>query len=102
MASMLPDTTRSDRPAADTAAILHVLFFGEVADRLGRIFGVPIPAGGCPLSEVQRNLSALLPEASDALSRRGVRAAVGQELVVGDPWVTPGQEVAFFSAFSGG
>lgn len=64
-ASMPPDTLASDRAAAGAAATLHVRFFGEVADLLGR-------------------------------------AAVAQELAVGDPWVLPGQEVAFFSAFSGG
>lgn len=99
---MLPDTIASDRAAAGAAAPLHVLFFGEVADRLGRSASISIPAAGCRLSEVRRILTARLPEAADALTNRGVRAAVAQELAAGDPWVLPGCEVAFFSAFSGG
>lgn len=99
---MRPDTIVSDRGAAGAVAILRVLFFGEVADRLGRAVEIPVPAGGCALSEVGRILAALVPDAGRTLSRRGVRAAVAQEMAIGDPWVLPGQEVAFFSAFSGG
>ncbi|OHB31843.1 MAG: hypothetical protein A2790_03280 [Phenylobacterium sp. RIFCSPHIGHO2_01_FULL_69_31] len=91
------------RPAGLPSAALHVLFFGKVADQFGRSLHLVIPPQGCPLSAVKSALADLVDGGAQALSASGVRAAVAQELVLDDTaWVRPGQEVAFFSAFSGG
>ena len=99
----LIDPPRLNPTAGPTAAMLHVLFFGRIADRFGRVRDIPIPACGCPLSVVRAILASLVEGGALALAEPGVRAAVAQQLVLDDEaWVRPGQEVAFFSAFSGG
>lgn len=99
-AELSPATTRLDAPPASS---VEILFFGKVSDRLGRSFTLDLPAGGCTLADLTARLSQRVPGAAQALSERGVRAAVARQMVVGDQcWVRPGDEVAFFSAFSGG
>lgn len=101
---MTSDTRTLDaRPAAGATAKLHVLFFGRLGDVFGPRAEIDIPAGGCALSTLRDLVAARVEGGAEALTQRGVRAALAQELVVHrDPWVWPGQEVAFFSAFSGG
>ena len=82
--------------AAVQVATLRVLFFGRVAEAMGRERTVEIPAAGCTLAELRRLL------ADDALAQRGVRASVGKAVAAEDAVVRPGDEVAFFSVFSGG
>lgn len=84
-----------------TAAV-RVLFFGRVADALGREVELALPAQGCRLSDLRERLSALGEAAREALSRCDVRAAVDQMIADDASWVHPRQEVAFFSLFSGG
>ena len=89
--------------AAPQTGTVSVIFFGRVADTCGRAIDVEIPLRGCSLSQVKERLCAVLEGAAEALGARGVRAAVAQQLVLDDSvWVRPGDEVAFFSAFSGG
>ncbi len=90
------------RPAAG-APDVQVLFFGKISDRLGRSLALDVPEAGCALADLKARLCARLPGAAEALAEPGVRAAVARQMVVGDSaWVRPGDEVAFFSAFSGG
>ncbi len=84
-----------DHPAAVRTTV-KVLFFGKVGDQLGREREVAIPEGGCTVLELRR----LIDEA--ALAVRGVRASVNREIAPDDARVRPGDEVAFFSLFSGG
>lgn len=98
--TLLTASTASPPPPAD--ALLHVLFFGRVADCFGRAASVPIPSEGCPLSTIRQRLIGRT-EGGEVLGAPGVRAAVDRELVLRDAaWVRPDQEVAFFSPFSGG
>ncbi|WP_334162866.1 MoaD/ThiS family protein [Phenylobacterium sp.] len=83
-------------------AFAEVLFFGRVSDTFGRSAQLSIPAEGCRLSDVVASLCELYDAGAAALTERGLRTAVGREIAVGDVWVRPGQEIAFFSAFSGG
>lgn len=83
-------------------AYAEVLFFGRVSDTFGRSVEVSIPADGCRLSDVMASLCELFDAGAAALTERGLRTAVEREIVTGDVWVRPGQEVAFFSLFSGG
>lgn len=81
---------------------ITVLFFGALAERLGaRQRTLETPAGGLSLTEVRRRLAAGDPAVEAALGPP-VRAALDRELVLGDPQVRPGQELAFLPVFSGG
>lgn len=90
-------------PSAAATAKLHARFFGRLGDLFGHRADIDIPLSGCALSTLMTLVAARVEGGAEALAQTGVRAAVDQELVIGhDPWVSPGQEVAFFSAFSGG
>lgn len=84
------------------ASAVRVLFFGRVADALGRELQVDLPPQGCSIGELRERLSALGEVAREALGRCDVRMAVDQILADDGSWVRPRQEVAFFSMFSGG
>ena len=87
--------TTLDHPTTVRTAV-KVLFFGKVGDQLGREREVPIPEAGCTVLDLRR----LIDEA--ALAVRGVRASVNREIAPDGARVRPGDEVAFFSVFSGG
>lgn len=90
------------RPTTGTVGWVHVLFFGKLADHFGRHREVAIPPGGCPLAEIEARLARTVDGGEAALAEPGVRRAVSQQICPEDIWVVPGEEVAFFSAFSGG
>jgi molybdopterin converting factor small subunit len=75
---------------------MRVLFFGRVADQLGRERQVELPSAGCTIAELRRLIAA------DVLGRPGVRASIDRQVVGEEAFVRPGAEVAFFSVFSGG
>ena len=77
-------------------AAIRLLFFGKVADALGRARAFCIPDGGCTVAELRRLIDA------ETLGQKGVRASVNRQVVGEDARVRPGDEVAFFSVFSGG
>lgn len=89
-------------PADAATATVRVLFFGKVADVFGRSREIAIPTQGCSLPELRDRLSGLAEGGGAALSERGVRCALEQQIVGDEAWMNPGQEVAFFSMFSGG
>jgi molybdopterin converting factor small subunit len=95
-------THQARRPTGGPTTQIRVLFFGQVADTFGRSAHVPLPLDGCWLSQLRRGIGSLVDGGEAALTAPGVRASVDREVVNGDVWVSPGQEVAFFSAFSGG
>lgn len=81
---------------------IQVCFFGKVADRFGRGLSVDIPAEGCSLPWLRAQLADQTDGGAEALAERGLRVAI-DHLIVGDQaWVSPGQDVAFLSMFSGG
>ena len=92
----------ASRAVAPSLLEVRVLFFGRVGDRLGRETRLTIPAAGCSVASLKELLIRQFAEAGAALGERGVRWAVDQEIVGAEAWVRPGQEVAFFSMFSGG
>jgi molybdopterin synthase sulfur carrier subunit len=75
---------------------MRILFFGRVADALGRERDVELPAAGCTIAELRALIS------PDVLARPGVRASLDKQVVGEEAFVRPGAEVAFFSVFSGG
>jgi len=88
-------------PAAATC-VARVLFFGQISDVCGRSMEVQIPLQGCSLDDLKAGIAAQAPGAEQALDAPGVRVAIDQVMTPGEPWVSPGQEVAFLSVFSGG
>ena len=90
MSDLQADTNNSSRFR------LRVLFFGRVADALGRERQVELPEAGCTIAQLRRLL------AEDVLLQPGVRASVDKQVVTDEAIVRPGAEVAFFSVFSGG
>lgn len=83
-------------------SVTPVLFFGRVGERLGPQGSLDLPAEGLPVREIRRLLAAGDEVAADALLRPDVRASVDLVVVGEDAWARPGQEIAFFSIFSGG
>lgn len=102
MAPSATATHQARRPTGGPTTQIEVLFFGKLADRFGRSAHVPLPLDGCWLSQLRRGIGSLVEGGEAALADAGVRASVDREVVNGDVWVSPGQEVAFFSMFSGG
>ncbi|WP_296599703.1 MoaD/ThiS family protein [Phenylobacterium sp.] len=92
----------AEPPRARAGAIARVLFFGRLADLFGRSMSVIIPAEGCAVSDLRIRIAATVEGGAEALGQPGVRVAVDQLMACGDPWVSPGQDVAFLPAFSGG
>ncbi|CAN7374312.1 MoaD/ThiS family protein [Caulobacter sp. LjRoot300] len=85
-----------------SVATVQVRFFGKIADRFGRMACVDIPAAGCALAWLRTQLADQVEGGAEALGERGLRAAVDHRIVGDQAWVSPGQEVAFLSMFSGG
>lgn len=81
---------------------VQVRFFGKIADRYGRMTTLEIPAAGCALAWLRMQLADQVEGGAEALAERGLRAAVNHLIVGEQAWVSPGQEVAFLSMFSGG
>lgn len=80
----------------------RILFFGRVAEHLGPDRDVDLPTDGCSIAEIRRRLAAQDQIAADALLRADVLASIDQVVADDDAHAHPGQEIAFFSLFSGG
>lgn len=80
----------------------QILFFGSLADRLGREMRVEIPPEGCTVAELRRLLAGKDQTAAAALGAPGVRASADKELIGDGQRVSPGQEISFFPILSGG
>lgn len=89
-------------PLGVAQSFARVLFFGRIADACGRSMTVPIPGGGCSLADLKGRVAVQVNGGVAALGEPCVRVAIDQVMAGDDPWVSPGQEVAFLSAFSGG
>lgn len=78
-----------------------MLLFGRLRDVAGwreRVFD-PAPAS---LEALRSLISADDPTLGEALSAKGVQAAIDKVLVRGDAPIGPGAEVAFMAPMSGG
>ncbi len=78
----------------------RILFFGRVADVLGRERALELPAAGCTIGELRARLAA--DAGADILLKPGVRASIDRRVVDDHAHIGLGAEVAFFSLFSGG
>ena len=76
--------------------MIDILFFGRVADRLGkRRMAMALPEGGLRLFALRLRLF-------DGEDDERLRMSVNQVVVTDDRPLRDGDEVAFFSVFSGG
>ena len=80
--------------------MIRVLFFGKVADILGREIHVSLPGAGCTIADLRRRIAD--QTGSDILLQPGVRASVDKQVTTDEGRVSAKSEVAFFSLFSGG
>ncbi|HTN41948.1 MAG TPA: MoaD/ThiS family protein [Asticcacaulis sp.] len=75
--------------------MIDILFFGRVADNLGkRRMEMTLPAEGLSLHALSEQL---FPQGDERL-----RMSVNQVVVIDDRPLNDGDEIAFFSVFSGG
>jgi molybdopterin synthase sulfur carrier subunit len=79
-----------------------ILFFGRVGERLGPKGFLDLPAEGLSVGEIRRLLAERDEVAADALLRPDVRCSVDLVVVLETATARPGQDIAFFSTFSGG
>lgn len=95
-------TSQAQWPTANGERPVRLLFFGKVGDALGRSADIHIPPVGCTVATLREMIAGQIEGAAEALGETGVRAAVNQQMTDDHAWVCPGDEVAFFSMFSGG
>jgi molybdopterin converting factor small subunit len=86
--------------SVDVHTRVKILFFGKVAEAIGREVELDIPEAGCTVRELRSRLT--VNAGTDVLLKPGVRASIDRQVAGEDAWVAPGAEVAFFSVFSGG
>ena len=79
----------------------RILFFGRLAEQIGREREVDISDHGTTIGDLRR-LLAEDPDLEILAPGRGMLASVDQEIVQDHAQVMPGQEIAFFSKLSGG
>jgi molybdopterin converting factor subunit 1 len=83
---------------------LRVRYFAALRDALGREEErVPVAGEGLRLAALRDLLLERHGEAAGALAAPGVRVAVNQAFAESDdPWLVPGDEVAFLPPVTGG
>lgn len=83
-------------------AMIRILFFGRPADHFGAELPLDLPEGGATIGDLRRRLAATDARAAELMLRPDVRASLDAVLVPDETPVQPGQEVAWFSIWSGG
>ena len=81
---------------------MKILFFGRLAESLGREVDLDLPDAGCTIAELRQRLADMVPEAAAQLSNGGVRACVDRVIVADSARVLPQHEIAFVPPLSGG
>lgn len=90
-------------PEAPAGSGARILFLGRPSDVFGAERTLDLPPDGQSVGDLRRRLAALAgPEAGAVLLDPAVRAAVDDCIGPDSAWARPGQEVLFFSVFSGG
>lgn len=79
-----------------------IVFYGSLAERLGRRVAFAIPPGGITVAELRQNLARTYPDAAGELTGQSLRACVADMLAAEEFVVQPGDTVEFFPPVSGG
>ena len=82
--------------------MIRIIYFGRPAEVLGPGRSLDLPKGGATVGDLRRMLAATDPLAAAVLLRPDVRASLDAVVVPEDTPVRDGQEVAYFSIWSGG
>jgi molybdopterin converting factor small subunit len=80
---------------------LKILFYGRLADALGREMELDQVSGGT-IGDLRERIAAENPQAAQALSSQRVRACVGGSLMLDDDRIGPEDAVEFLPPLSGG
>ena len=81
---------------------MKILFFGRLAERVGREVEFDLPAEGCSVAVLRQLLCTALPAAAEELARPSNRACIDRTVVAESAHVLPSHEVAFVPPLSGG
>ena len=81
---------------------MDVIFYGRLADRVGRQVHLSVPGGGCTVAELRQRIAEEHPTIADDLLGPAVRACVADEIVPESAIVSADQSVEFFPPVSGG
>ena len=81
---------------------MKVLFFGSLAEQLGRELEIDPAGARWTVGELRQLLCSRDSAFANALGNERVRACVDQVIVSDDAPVRPGQELAFIPPLSGG
>lgn len=80
----------------------RILYFGRVGEKLGPEGYLELPTEGLTVREVRQRLAGKDEITADTLMRSDVRASIDLVVAGEDAVARQGQEIAFFSIFSGG
>ena len=80
---------------------MRILFFGRLAETLGREIDLDVPAP-CTIAELRIHLREAVPNAAPQLTREKARACIDQVMVGEGALAAPGREIAFVPPLSGG
>jgi len=80
---------------------MRIIFYGKLADMLGRELDLPIETP-CSVAEIRHRIAQAYPEIARSLTDRRVRACVGSTLVPDDHTLAGADDVEFLAPVSGG
>ena len=79
---------------------MKILFYGKLADTLGR--DMELAVDRCSVGELRTMIAQASPAAAHAMEAGRVRACVADSIVADDHLLAPSDEVEFFPPVSGG
>lgn len=80
---------------------MKLLFYGRLAEAIGRELEVSAPPG-CSVAELRDRIAADYPQAENVLRSKRARTCVGDRLVTDDYGLEPGDTLEFLPPVSGG
>jgi molybdopterin converting factor small subunit len=96
-----PQTSQAQWPSTRSERPVHLLFFGALAESLGRSGDLQVPSGGCTVAALRKLIATRFVDAGGVLEDPGVRIALNQQPVDEHAWVCSGDEVSFAGPLPG-
>jgi molybdopterin synthase sulfur carrier subunit len=88
--------------ANEDGAVIRILFFGRLGERLGRETSLELPDGVRSVADLRRELARLHPQAAADFLGPSLRACLDDVIVADATPIGGAREVAFFPPLSGG